>query len=76
MENQSGIRKLRGQVQWRGDLNESRQGRISDIDPGMITLEERSVLALINDDELIRWVQELTRIPSVWRPATSLAPVL
>ena len=29
---------------------------------------ERSVLHHIDDAELIRWVQELTRIPSVWRP--------
>ena len=34
----------------------------------MITELERYVLAYIDDDQLIRWVQELTRIPSVWRP--------
>ena len=34
----------------------------------MITAIEQSVLSHIDDDELIRWVQELTRIPSVWRP--------
>jgi succinyl-diaminopimelate desuccinylase len=36
----------------------------------MITAQEQAVLNLIDDDELIRWVQELTRIPSVWRPET------
>ncbi len=34
----------------------------------MISETERRALDLINDDELIRWVQELTRIPSVWKP--------
>lgn len=34
----------------------------------MISPIEQQVLDQINDDELIRWVQELTRIPSVWRP--------
>jgi succinyl-diaminopimelate desuccinylase len=34
----------------------------------MITPQERAVLDHIDDAELIRWVQELTRIPSVWRP--------
>ncbi len=34
----------------------------------MITETERHVLSFIDDDQLIRWVQELTRIPSVWRP--------
>ena len=34
----------------------------------MITKLEQRVLAFIDDDQLIRWVQELTRIPSVWRP--------
>ncbi len=34
----------------------------------MITPLEQHILNHINDDELIRWVQELTRIPSVWRP--------
>ena len=38
----------------------------------MLSSEEKTILALINDDELIRWVQELTRIPSVWRPADGL----
>lgn len=33
---------------------------------------EQKVIELIDDDELIRWVQELTRIPSVWRPGQSL----
>jgi Arc/MetJ family transcription regulator/predicted nucleic acid-binding protein len=27
---QTGIRQLRGKVQWHGDLNESRQGRVRD----------------------------------------------
>jgi Arc/MetJ family transcription regulator len=27
---QIGIRRLRGKVQWHGDLNESRQGRVRD----------------------------------------------
>lgn len=34
----------------------------------MISSLEERVLAHIDDEELIRWVQELTRIPSVWRP--------
>lgn len=34
----------------------------------MISTLEQEVLQRINDDELIQWVQELTRIPSVWRP--------
>ncbi len=34
----------------------------------MITPQEQAVLDLIDDDELIAWVQALTRIPSVWRP--------
>ena len=29
-QSQTGIRKLRGKVQWHGDLNESRQGRVGD----------------------------------------------
>ncbi|NOX63076.1 MAG: M20 family metallopeptidase [Chloroflexi bacterium] len=36
----------------------------------MISPTEQTVLNHIDDDELIRWVQELTRIPSVWRPET------
>lgn len=36
----------------------------------MITPIERHILSHIDDDLLIRWVQELTRIPSVWRPET------
>ncbi len=36
----------------------------------MVTPEEQRVLDLIDDDELIRWVQDLTRIPSVWKPET------
>lgn len=35
----------------------------------MTDLEKRA-LALVDDTELIRWVQELTRIPSVWKPDT------
>lgn len=34
----------------------------------MISATERRVLDQIDDDELIRWVQALTRIPSVWKP--------
>ncbi|MCW1969895.1 MAG: M20 family metallopeptidase [Anaerolineae bacterium] len=34
----------------------------------MITPLEQTVLDCINDDELIGWVQALTRIPSVWKP--------
>jgi len=29
---------------------------------------EEQIIAQIDDTQLIRWVQELTRIPSVWRP--------
>lgn len=36
----------------------------------MISAIERRVLDQIDDDELIRWVQELTRLPSVWKPET------
>ncbi|MEM7530942.1 MAG: M20 family metallopeptidase [Chloroflexota bacterium] len=36
----------------------------------MITAVEQHVLNQIDDDQLIAWVQELTRIPSVWRPQT------
>lgn len=38
----------------------------------MITPLEQQVLSYIDDNELIRWVQELTRIPSVWRPEVPL----
>ncbi len=34
----------------------------------MISSIEQKALDCIDDAELIRWVQELTRIPSVWRP--------
>ncbi len=34
----------------------------------MISSTEQKALDCVDDDELIRWVQELTRIPSVWRP--------
>lgn len=36
----------------------------------MLSPLEQQVLAQIDDEELITWVQELTRIPSVWRPQT------
>ncbi len=36
----------------------------------MITPREQAVLDLVDEDELVRWVQELTRIPSVWKPET------
>lgn len=36
----------------------------------MISDIEQHVLNHINDAELICWVQELTRIPSVWKPET------
>lgn len=34
----------------------------------MISSIEQKALDCVDDDELIRWVQDLTRIPSVWRP--------
>lgn len=34
----------------------------------MLSSVEQAVLARIDDAQLIAWVQELTRIPSVWRP--------
>ncbi|MBN1810482.1 MAG: M20 family metallopeptidase [Anaerolineae bacterium] len=34
----------------------------------MITDREKKVLSLINEDQVIRWTQELVRIPSVYRP--------
>ncbi|MCB0128669.1 MAG: M20 family metallopeptidase [Caldilineaceae bacterium] len=34
----------------------------------MISPLEQRVLGQIDDTQLIQWVQELTRIPSVWRP--------
>lgn len=36
----------------------------------MISPLEQQVLDRIDDEQLIAWVQELTRIPSVWRPQT------
>jgi succinyl-diaminopimelate desuccinylase len=33
---------------------------------------ERGVINHIDDDELIGWVQELTRIPSVWQPERAM----
>lgn len=38
----------------------------------MITTIEQEVLTHIDDDQLIGWVQELTRIPSVWRPEQAI----
>jgi succinyl-diaminopimelate desuccinylase len=34
----------------------------------MLASLEQKVINQIDDDELIRWVQALTRIPSVWHP--------
>lgn len=34
----------------------------------MLSALEQQVLERIDDEQLIAWVQELTRIPSVWRP--------
>lgn len=34
----------------------------------MLSELEQAVLQHVDDDELIRWVQALTRIPSVWQP--------
>jgi succinyl-diaminopimelate desuccinylase len=34
----------------------------------MITDVERKVLSLVDEEEVIRWTQELVRIPSVYRP--------
>lgn len=36
----------------------------------MLSAAETHALSLVDDDELIRWVQDLTRIPSVWKPET------
>jgi succinyl-diaminopimelate desuccinylase len=38
----------------------------------MLTPDETRLLSFIDDDQLIRWVQELTRINSVWRPEQGL----
>ena len=38
----------------------------------MLTLVEQHVLSFIDDDELVSWVQNLTRINSVWRPEEGL----
>lgn len=35
----------------------------------MLTSTEQKALTYIDDDLLIDWIQQLTRIPSVWRPA-------
>jgi succinyl-diaminopimelate desuccinylase len=34
----------------------------------VISSIEQKALDCVDDDELVRWVQDLTRIPSVWRP--------
>ena len=34
----------------------------------MLTDLERRVLSLVDEDEVVRWTQELVRIPSVYRP--------
>jgi succinyl-diaminopimelate desuccinylase len=34
----------------------------------MLSALEAQLISQIDDNEVIRWVQELTRIPSVWRP--------
>jgi len=38
----------------------------------MLTEQERHALSYIDDDLLIAWVQDLTRIPSVWKPAEGI----
>jgi succinyl-diaminopimelate desuccinylase len=38
----------------------------------MLSSIEQAVINRIDDDELITWVQELIRIPSVWRPQEGL----
>ncbi|MFT5193101.1 MAG: succinyl-diaminopimelate desuccinylase [Cellvibrionaceae bacterium] len=38
----------------------------------MLTPQEENALNLIDDDELIGWIQELSRINSVWRPQEGL----
>jgi len=38
----------------------------------MLTPTEEKVLTHLDDVMLIEWIQELTRIPSVWRPAEQL----
>ena len=38
----------------------------------MISELEQQILGRIEDEQLIRWVQELTQIPSVWKPETGL----
>ncbi len=40
--------------------------------PIMLSDLEQKVIALIDDEQLIHWIQELTRIPSVWRPEQGL----
>jgi succinyl-diaminopimelate desuccinylase len=36
----------------------------------MLSTVEQSVLARLSDSEVVQWVRDLTRIPSVWSPAT------
>jgi succinyl-diaminopimelate desuccinylase len=38
----------------------------------MLTQAEERILQSIDNNEVIAWVQELTRIPSVWRPTLGL----
>ena len=38
----------------------------------MLTPQEEHALSLIDDDQLIEWIQELSRINSVWRPQEGL----
>jgi succinyl-diaminopimelate desuccinylase len=38
----------------------------------MLSTIEQRVLAHLNDEELIDWVQALTRVPSVWRPESGI----
>ena len=38
----------------------------------MLTPQEQHAVSLIDDDELISWIQELSRINSVWRPNEGL----
>lgn len=42
----------------------------------MLSAEERRVLECVDTDELVRWTQELVRIPSVYRPQTGEAEEL
>lgn len=42
----------------------------------VISALERQILERIDDDELLRWVQELTQIPSVWKPEVGMGEEL